>query len=366
VIALAVSLSAPLLSGCVAGVGWLPDSSGFVYSAGSEGDELRLFDVKTRKSRVLTDHGGGPCWPQVSPDGKRIAVVRPWGDMRNKLDVALYDFDGKRVFHDADLDWDDHAITAKDSTVPEAYWSPRGNRLLLSWNGKAGLYEPATKKLIRIEADVMTFGTSPVRPDGQRFLLTRADWRGASSEFLLCDWEGNTEEIKGPMELPRALSFPQHIVYTPWFYASFWDGPTATATWKDHRLRIDTVKRTAVFDRCDVTTIPDGSPVLQELALNGGAVVRLVEADPRSPDLGGKRAKLGTCRVEFLIPKAKEPVVLLEKVEIAVLFPSPDRRTVAIRWAMPFQATLKAREGTSGIVVVSGTGEVLGRINTHE
>ena len=48
-------LPALLLTGCVPGVGWMPDSSGFVYTAGPKGDQLRFFDLKSGQARVGCD-----------------------------------------------------------------------------------------------------------------------------------------------------------------------------------------------------------------------------------------------------------------------------------------------------------------------
>src|SRR4051794_40833832 len=63
-------------AGCIPGVGWLPDSSGFVYTGGNEKKQLLLFDVKKKTRTVLVNDVGGPTWPAVSPDGKHIAVMQ--------------------------------------------------------------------------------------------------------------------------------------------------------------------------------------------------------------------------------------------------------------------------------------------------
>jgi hypothetical protein len=71
---LAIVGLAVLASGCVNGVGWLPNASGFVYPTNK--CQLVLFDLKTKAAKVLVaDTGTNTYWPAVSPNGKRIAVA---------------------------------------------------------------------------------------------------------------------------------------------------------------------------------------------------------------------------------------------------------------------------------------------------
>src|SRR6516164_6830972 len=67
-----------LTAGCVPlGMVWLPDSSGFIYPAGKERQQLFFYDAATQKHRLLVaDTGAATIIPAVSPDGKQIAVAR--------------------------------------------------------------------------------------------------------------------------------------------------------------------------------------------------------------------------------------------------------------------------------------------------
>ena len=74
---LAAGLVLALLAGtgCVPGVAWAPDSSGFYFTA-RDNTRLVYFDMKTARQRTVVENiGGKTFWPAVSPDGKRVAVA---------------------------------------------------------------------------------------------------------------------------------------------------------------------------------------------------------------------------------------------------------------------------------------------------
>src|SRR5262249_41593719 len=63
-------------TGCVEGITWLPDSSGFVYTE-EDGQRLMHFDLAKGTARTLVaDTKCETLWPAVSPDGKRIALAQ--------------------------------------------------------------------------------------------------------------------------------------------------------------------------------------------------------------------------------------------------------------------------------------------------
>ena len=104
-----------VMEGCIDGVGWLPDSSGFVFTA--EDGRLVHFDVKSRKERVLVaDTDSNTFWPAVSPDGKRIAVARlNYPGQQGALQILNYDLSGKEILRSKKFPW---------GVPPEpSYWS---------------------------------------------------------------------------------------------------------------------------------------------------------------------------------------------------------------------------------------------------
>src|SRR5262245_22649580 len=97
------------LAGCRP-VGWLPDSSGFVYTDDKPCSRLVHYDVTTGKRTVLVAQMPAHTpWPAVSPDGKHIAVARLVTDrgprQPNRVQVILYDLKGKEVRRSAEFPW---------------------------------------------------------------------------------------------------------------------------------------------------------------------------------------------------------------------------------------------------------------------
>ena len=85
-----------VFSGCVHGVGWLVDSSGFVFTTAK--GHLIAYDIATKKQRILlTDRAAATtAWPAVSPDGKQIALARlELSGSHTKLQIEVCDLQGK-------------------------------------------------------------------------------------------------------------------------------------------------------------------------------------------------------------------------------------------------------------------------------
>src|SRR5688572_1790358 len=62
-------------NGCVLGVGWLPDSTGFVFTTPK--GQLVAYDIATKKQRVVLQDPAAitTCWAAISPSGKKIALA---------------------------------------------------------------------------------------------------------------------------------------------------------------------------------------------------------------------------------------------------------------------------------------------------
>jgi hypothetical protein len=344
-----VALLPLLLAGCVPGPGWLPDSSGFVYTGGPKGDQLRLYDLKTKKSRVLVEKEAGPAWPRLSPDGKRIAVARRLAPREGtqRLDVQVFDLQGRRQFHE-EIDWrhGPHTLTMRDSETPVACWSPDGGTLLLGMEWKSALFDLKTRELSAEGGPLLVFGDGPVRPDGKGFL--RAEEKtGWPASFV--GWDGKARDL-GSLD---RTGLTIHFTLTPWLHGGRWDGATAEYAWSSIRLRLDTEAAGIRRDEVPVEKSADGKRIVQRFAFASGAVVRLVELKPRTPQEPGEH------RLEAVRPDGGKGVVVKEKVGGAMLTPAPDGKKVAVRWAATVKDLERPRDGEFGFVVLDDRGDVL-------
>jgi hypothetical protein len=352
-LAVFASLLAAGSGGCIPpGIAWFPDSSGFVYTGGKDKKQLMVFEVGQKKGRALPVKAGSPAWPAVSPDGKRIAVA--WVKMGDRLTsdmltVLVVDRTGKVVHRSRDFkDW------LLRGEILQVWWSPRGDKLLISDERWARLYDLKTEKLTRLPGPAVTFGTTAVRPDGKAFLVH--DWKG----YRLVDWDGKAQAIKPgfsallfkdePDERAQMLRFPL-------FTDSGWDGPIASVTGLGSRFRIDTGRLSLAKD--DVKTPRIHYPYLRRsYSFPSGVAVRAV--DPIEASVEG-----GSPRIELVRP-SKPPQVLVKKAHCLLFFPSPDGKLVAMRWAGDLYNTFGASEKEDRIVVISARGEVVADLNVGE
>jgi hypothetical protein len=194
-----------ILCGCINGVGWLPDSSGFVFTTAS--GKLIHYDLKKRAAKVLVeDTKSNTFWPAVSPDGKQIAVARLeiGGNKKAELQVVVYDFAGKEAHQSPRLPWGTMAKGPPEdiNTATQLFWAPDGAKLLVygsvnATDGTTGLYDVSAKKAETWERTIPTaFGCTPIRPDGKGFLvakLTLDTQKLAGFDFV--DWSGKATRI---------------------------------------------------------------------------------------------------------------------------------------------------------------------------
>src|SRR4051812_1005785 len=99
-------------SGCVPGVTWLPDSSGFLYVPYDEKSPGVLhYDLATKKIRTFVADNHQICQPAISPDGKHVALVkmsmgnRKMAGFRDTLQLLLFDRAGKEQSRSQVVEW---------------------------------------------------------------------------------------------------------------------------------------------------------------------------------------------------------------------------------------------------------------------
>ena len=94
------------LPGCVLGVGWLPDSSGFVYTTPQ--GRLMAYDIAAKKSRLVLEDPAAKttAWPGISPTGKRVALAHlkeADGQQDSLMQILICDLKGKVEFRSDDF-----------------------------------------------------------------------------------------------------------------------------------------------------------------------------------------------------------------------------------------------------------------------
>ena len=320
--------AAPTSVGCLPyqGVKWLPDSSGFVFTS-TDCRQLIHYDLGKRQRRVVVqDDEVQTAWPGLSPDGKQIALARV--DSRSKphkVELLVYDLQGKELHRSPVFAWKEAEY--EDEYTRALYWSPHTHKLIVHCYGKrgktsrgvTGIYDLNTKNLIFLDGLPLVFGDTPVRPDGKGFLFLKLN-----GEIALVDWEGKEQKIG---QVPEGSDpFARGMFQFPYIGVSRWEGNTAVTTFSNKRVRIDTEKQRISIEelnKADVTV--QGRSILQQYAFpDGGAVIRMLR-------LKDDEIKNGTWRIEIIKPGEKRPHVLADIGNFCALFPSPDRKFVAIR-----------------------------------
>jgi hypothetical protein len=256
------------LPGCVPGITWLPDSSGFVYveqvkaKAPKEQPirQLMHYDIKQKASRVIVaDIASGTSWPAVSPDGKRIAVSRFNGNAKDGMTIqfTVFDFQGKQVKQSKAFPWSMPGEPVANQAM--LFWSPRDDMVVVSdgEKGSTGIYSMQADSLqVLPKTFPVIHGGSPIRPDGKGFLAVSLAKDNTRLGFF--DWQGKAEQIDFTnLEalMPKTKRHPAEeagraLILAPMLLVTGWEENRAFVGSKRHQLySIDTGKRTiAVFE----------------------------------------------------------------------------------------------------------------------
>lgn len=351
------------LSACNLGVAWLPDSSGFVFTTSA--GHLVHYDAASKKQRVLvTDKAAAvTCWPAVSPDGKKIAVAGLDGAKgeKAKLRVDLYDLEGKSTHRSPDLEWGE--VKGKDTQfLTQLFWSPDGKKLLVHGMGTSdsaseghvtGLYDLAGKKAVLWKNHVPAiFGATPIRPDGQGFLLSSVVDNETGAYFWV-DWKGNKKDIKSRKERLE----PEGPGLWPTLGNSRWNGPIARLTTPEGSYAIDTAKLEENQEKVKPADFKVKNEYIRMRAeLAGGLELLALETDDgdmRGPAIRVVTRKPGKEAVTEIIPAWRDRLVLF--------CPSPDRKHLVVRvWY-----GLRGAKGDT-IHVIGRDGKVADQIGVFE
>jgi hypothetical protein len=368
-VAAALALTAG--AGCVPDVAWLPDSSGIVYTTtdwpAADRDapkrpngRLVHYDLAKKTRRTIAETGTDTIQPALSPDGERVAVAgMTWESGKiPTLRVIVYDLAGKEVHRSKALLWGEEPQgDVGFEKYPQLFWAPQGNRVLVHANKHSGIYTPDTDRAVMLGAAVpLIYGTTPIRPDGKGFLIARDD-----RTVALVDWEGKPTAV----ELPAGVGgLHWSLLPTPavncW---ARWEGDTAVATWKGGRLRIDTGRRVATLGAPDRTEWAFDDKEVQQVHTFPGDKTKLVVVYLLSPR-DYRDAGLPTMRVAFMGPEADQRKTLIKETFHCGVYPSPDKKLVALRHVA--RGPAPGARPRDVIWVVDARGEVVARIEAGE
>jgi len=340
-------------SGCIPSITWLPDSSGFVYTAGRHGEQLMYFNLAKKEPQTLVeDTKCETLRPAVSPDGKRIALAKIT-HVRNEPDqwqILVFDLMGElvqssRVFSEKGFVKDE----IRFEQMVEVFWSSpnfiliqkltvsdKGNTRELVNAGGFILYDLKSDRMaVERGGRVLSFGGSPFRTDGKYFLTcTGSGENDRPLRLLRLDLKGNLKEItlKGPASKSE-YEWLWWFSIIPSLSNSSWQGNVAIVTSHVGRLEIDTERLEASFQP-DPSYSPDSKEkMLQEVTFSNGrwSLQAWIKSDKVKPDKDDKKPE-DSWRLLLWDLKQKKAQVLSDKADGAFLFPSPNGKYVAVRW----------------------------------
>jgi hypothetical protein len=345
-------------SGCLPGVAWLPDSSGFIYVAFGEQNELtRLvhYDLAAKKTRVLVGKIDKTGQPALSPDGKRLAVAKYLNGERDPstLQVVIYDLQGKELVRSQEFDWRAKPTSKyyiRDGSPPALYWSPKGHHVVVISDMTTGLFD-VKQGAMKVYSDtiIVCIAGSPIRPDGAGFLTITEQRPDDKKEswYAFIDWQGKVKKLGMPPELPhppvkqaqRGQVKPEDMLKdvitaattgpVPSLRHSRWDKEVAEIFFSGNTLRIDTGKAEVSLKRGDPVKAADGSEIDGRYPLGPDTELRTVFPVQKKDE---KRASvLPQQRVELVLPGQKEPKVLVRASEVVTVTPSPNGEWLAVR-----------------------------------
>jgi hypothetical protein len=318
----------------------------------------------------VEDIGKATMWPALSPDGKRIAVARLGGGLKQakSLQIVLHDLEGKQLHLSPVFSWTppkENPIGLDLSQVM-LFWSPKDDRVVLTDGNVSGIYDIKKDSLKVIDkAMPVIHGGSPIRPDGKGFLMLIGEKEDQRLVFM--DWEGKEQKIdaeafvaampkdKSPGNSPIASTAIAALMLPSW-----WDGQAAWVGFKRDKATyaIDTVKKKVEFTEAFAALVKanknvgDNMPIAFDFA--GDITVKTVQFKADIEPQAQIKGQASFNKVIVVNNKTKKETTLLAKGPgMALFLPSPDGNYLALC------LTGFGLGETDQILVISNQGELL-------
>jgi hypothetical protein len=336
-----VGMALTSLTGCVPTT-WLPDSSGFIYVkpvkvAGEPSRQLLHYDLQKKASSVIVeDVGKVTMWPALSPDGKRLAVARLNGGPKEAkaIQIVVYDFQGKELHVSKAVPW---TLAPQEGALPidlsavMLFWSPKHDMLVVTDGNVSGMYDVKQDRLNVIDkAFPLIHGGSPIRPDGEGFLLLMGE--GKEQRVVFMDWQGKEHKIDAdafvavmPNDNNPGNSPLGGLGLAGLMMPSWWDGTAAWAGFKRDKATysVDTAKKKIDFTEGLAAMAKAKKKVGEEVPMRfdfpGDISITVTQFKEMPPGMRSFN------KVVVVNHKTKQEVTLLDKgPQITMFLPSPD------------------------------------------
>lgn len=223
----------------------------------------------------------------------------------------------------------------------QTVWSPSGKEILVTCAARSWIYSLRDDHWKDLGGFAVTFGHTPLTPDGDRFLLclVNDDTGGApavyDSRFWSADWQGKKEPIAfdikkfirrfDPGQKNDELLYLAALLFPP-FLDSGWRGKTAEVRWKHESMRWDLTANRVDFQELNPAPTKDELAACHKFRFpRSGVSVHSVPTPPGRVE----QIEKPFARIEIR-QERKEPRTVASNVQQCTFSPSPDSRYLAI------------------------------------
>ena len=264
------------------------------------------------------------------------------------LQVIIYGMNGKVIRQSSPFIFSEAGAANDQNNRGDTmlFWGPLNDQIIISsWTSdkpKSAVYDVKNNR-ISIVPGVMAaaFSGNPFRPDGKGFIVGKfgdKDFTGMS--FI--DRQGKKHDIALK---PEALDSEDKLdmLILPFVHSSSWEGNKAVVFNAKWRFEIDTERFVG-----KLVSSPQGQ-------LNKGKELRQQYAFPNTSKVVRVWKSLFE-RLEIFDSLEKKSKTLIEEANGCVVFPSPNRKLVAVRC---FEGERKEGKRSDLILVINQQGEIV-------